>query len=259
MGARTYDPLMEFSTPYSYVGGNPVNLTDPTGMSSECANRGHRGIEDLEAYLVECGSQTALTHKTDPRKELTREKDKGEIEGTQAQSQEKSELAEIDEARASIGEMGVLGAAIRSQLESNFAKDLFEHFWMDLGNATLNDEQFSKIVQEALFGDGRFRDTEGKDINVYTPWGSVTFGKVYSVSFYKSSEYGLAFGTANLYFDLQGNPIGFRDYYDFDHQPAGQRSTSAEGKTRAVAKASEIANRGTPYSITYGFAPKLIF
>ena len=97
MGARTYDPLlgifmqidplMEFSTPYSYVGGNPVNLTDPTGMSSECANRGHRGIEDLEAYLVECGSQTALTHKTDPRKELTREKDKGENE--QSKSQEK--------------------------------------------------------------------------------------------------------------------------------------------------------------------------
>ena len=88
MGARTYDPLlgifmqidplMEFSTPYSYVGANPVNLTDPTGMSSECANRGHRGIEDLEAYLVECGSQTALTHKTDPRKEIEREETEDE-------------------------------------------------------------------------------------------------------------------------------------------------------------------------------------
>ena len=96
MGARTYDPLlgifmqidplMEFSTPYSYVGANPVNLTDPTGMSSECANRGHRGIEDLEAYLVECGSQTALTQKVDPQKEKSKEiereeeKKEGDIE-----------------------------------------------------------------------------------------------------------------------------------------------------------------------------------
>ena len=70
------------------IGANPVNLAGPTGMSSECANRGHRGIEDLEAYLVECGSQTALTHKTDPRKELTREKDKGEED---LRSSEKSE------------------------------------------------------------------------------------------------------------------------------------------------------------------------
>jgi RHS repeat-associated protein len=39
------DPLQEFSSPYTYVGNNPLGYTDPTGMSS-CGS----------SYVTFCGS-----------------------------------------------------------------------------------------------------------------------------------------------------------------------------------------------------------
>ena len=41
------DPLMQFASPYVYAGNNPVSLTDPTGMSTEC-NEGEKE-EDCRA------------------------------------------------------------------------------------------------------------------------------------------------------------------------------------------------------------------
>ncbi|RNC83388.1 MAG: hypothetical protein ED557_11905 [Balneola sp.] len=44
------DPLMEFSSPYTYVGNNPLNYTDPTGMSSCGAYVAYCG-QDGEIYM----------------------------------------------------------------------------------------------------------------------------------------------------------------------------------------------------------------
>ncbi|MBO6524849.1 MAG: RHS repeat-associated core domain-containing protein [Balneolaceae bacterium] len=41
------DPMQEFASPYVYAGNNPVSLTDPTGMSTEC-NEGEKE-EDCRA------------------------------------------------------------------------------------------------------------------------------------------------------------------------------------------------------------------
>ena len=108
MGARTYDPLlgifmqidplMEFSTPYSYVGGNPVNLTDPTGMSSEdCADRGV-GDEFSAEFASPC------TRAEVKQAEIEREKDKSE-----AESEKRQQVDPIRKPNPKVGEMEIFG------------------------------------------------------------------------------------------------------------------------------------------------------
>ena len=91
MGARTYDPLLgifqqidpllEFASPYSYVGGNPVNSTDPTGMSS-CAENGEVGLYSAESSdpcdnaVSSKSDETTIAREENENKEVNIQDDK---------------------------------------------------------------------------------------------------------------------------------------------------------------------------------------
>jgi len=70
------------------------------------------------------------------------------------------------------------------------------------------------------------------------------------VSFYSSPEYDKVFGSATLYYNNQGNIVGFYDLYDFDSKPWGERSIKNEIITRMVNIVSPSTAK--PFSIRYG-------
>ena len=87
------------------------------------------------------------------------------------------------------------------------------------------------------------------------PSGNVVgHGSKRAVSFYSSSEYDKAFGTATLYYNSKGNIIGFFDHYDFDSKPWGERSVKNELITRAVETVS--SSEAKDFKIRYGYSKR---
>ena len=87
------------------------------------------------------------------------------------------------------------------------------------------------------------------------PSGNVVgHGSKRAVSFYSSSEYDKAFGTATLYYNSKGNIIGFFDHYDFDSKPWGERSVKNELITRAVETVSP--SEAKDFKIRYGYSKR---
>jgi len=80
--------------------------------------------------------------------------------------------------------------------------------------------------------------------------GTTNKGTTRVVNFYNSKEYSLVFGRSTLFYNKQGNIVGFHDKYDFDSKSWGTRSTTNEIKTRMVRWASPKTAK--PYYIRYG-------
>ncbi|HEX9503000.1 MAG TPA: hypothetical protein VF974_01595 [Patescibacteria group bacterium] len=74
---------------------------------------------------------------------------------------------------------------------------------------------------------------------------------VKTISFYSSDRYDKAFGTATMLYDPQGKAVGFYDKYDFDPKSWGDRSVSAETKTRMVFVASNFGG-AKDFNVYYG-------
>lgn len=72
-----------------------------------------------------------------------------------------------------------------------------------------------------------------------------------SVSFYGSSNYDCAFGTAQVFFNTSGVPVGFYDKYDFNALPWGARSIVAEIGTSIIGNLG-AAHGAKSYEIFYG-------
>jgi hypothetical protein len=144
--------------------------------------------------------------------------------------------------------LGLMGNQVRERAGSEFSKNLFENYWTGGGDVELSGQRFAGILLYVKDND----PTAGKPTNVV--FSNDAHGTQKSVSFYSSSEYDKAFGTATLYYNTKGNIVGFYDRYDFDSQPRGQRTLKNEIITRAVNFVSPKS--ATPFSIRYGQSKK---
>ncbi|MFN4144414.1 MAG: hypothetical protein ACK4GN_01230 [Runella sp.] len=139
-------------------------------------------------------------------------------------------------------DLGLIGNAIRNQAGSEFAKDMFERYWLGLGDYTLPANIFAEAVSVAQ----PTNDTQSKGQKVLN--GILCNG--YERSFYHNEKFRFAFGTATIYYAQNGNPMGFYDRYDFDSKPWGQgKTTKAEAITRMVRQFSPPNARS--FDITY--------
>ena len=76
------------------------------------------------------------------------------------------------------------------------------------------------------------------------------------VSFYNAStDLKYSYGTATVTFDSVGSPVGFRDTYDFNSMPIGDRDLKSEGITRAVGIIGAAGGNAKPVTIVHGVAP----
>jgi hypothetical protein len=139
----------------------------------------------------------------------------------------------------------VVGNAIRDQAGSAFSQDMFQNYWLSKGNVNLSQQRFNSIVKAAGI-------VKGSPRPVTLSNGQQGVAKVHS--FYNSPEYGLALGSATIYYDQAGTAVGFYDNYNFAAKPWGERSYTNEIKTRAV-NAAGTAQGATPFSIYYGIRP----
>lgn len=120
---------------------------------------------------------------------------------------------------------------------------MFEHYWIGGGTYTLSLQRFIAIVTWAGKAGAENLPELRTKFN-----GQDAIAR--NVSFYASPEYSLAFGTATIYYDLNNDPIGFYDVYNFDAKDWGTRSFSNEVKTRMVLGASVFSN-AIPFIIKF--------
>jgi hypothetical protein len=138
---------------------------------------------------------------------------------------------------------GAVGNSIRDRAGSDYAKGLFENYWLGSGNVVLTKERFCDIVGYA--------QSTGQSSNkgVLTNFhGQASIAVV--TNFYNSDTYSTAFGRATIYYDLNGDAIGFHDNYDFNSLPFGTRSFGNEMKTRAVNAAGQLYG-AQPFNIDF--------
>ena len=129
-------------------------------------------------------------------------------------------------------DLGRIGNAIRDvsgKLNSDFEQRMFARYWKGKGNYTLSSVEFNEILSSA-------RVTSVGDNYI-------------TISLYDSAKYDYAIGTATLYYSSENSILRFYDKYDFDPQPYGGRSYSAELATTFTAVASPSTSRS--FEINY--------
>lgn len=140
---------------------------------------------------------------------------------------------------------GFIGDLIYNNCGSEIEQECFDNYWNGCGNMQLSSNTWSGV---SSYAQGYIGSNYQNGTRV------IINGKTYfknSVSFYGNSAYDCAFGTATVYFDSSGNPVGFSDNYDFNSMPWGERSVPAEIGTRTIGALGE-SHGAANFSIGYG-------
>lgn len=107
-----------------------------------------------------------------------------------------------EESRPALGLVGGLG---RAKLMSDYAKDLFENYWLKKGPFQVSEPRFQDIANYAATQ----KPLASKWVT--GPDGEPLEQREYS--FYGSPDYAQALGRATLFYSTDGKPVGFYDYY----------------------------------------------
>ena len=138
--------------------------------------------------------------------------------------------------------LGPIGNGIRDQVDSSIEKDLFEHYWFGSGtDVDLTREQYKRIV-----GIVAGLKPTGDPIEIVSG-GRTLIRKQFA---FPDGEFDAAFGTASVFYDKDGNAVGFYDNYNMDIH---KRDTpEATLKVGAVQGACILAMKCQPFDISYG-------
>ena len=251
----TMDPLAEkyYSTsPYAYCVNNPMRFVDTDGKWVEDAN-GNLVAEKgdnawtLAKYLntsAEISTKMLNCQGYSINEEGILNLKVGDIFKVERESPKPKERMDL----------GFLGNNIRKRAGSEFSKNLFENYWNGNGDFELSGERFAGILLYVKENAPKYSN-QMPAIFIDANNGKVVgHGTKRVVSFYSSSEYDKAFGTATLYYNSKGNIIGFFDHYDFDSKPWGERSVKNELITRAVETFSP--SEAKDFKIRYGYSKR---
>ena len=134
---------------------------------------------------------------------------------------------------------------IRDLLPRGFSRDMFDNYIQGKGDYELSPDRFQDIVNAAnAMPPPKLKDVVG-------PNGEYLQRRIYNFS--DSPDYEKSLGSARLFYDRSGQPVGFYDNYNFD--PAkNKRSTPHELETRAMYGVHALGwtPSAKPFQIRYG-------
>lgn len=133
---------------------------------------------------------------------------------------------------------------IRDLLPRGFSRDMFDNYIQGKGDYELSRDRFQDIVNAAnAMPPPKLKDVVG-------PNSEYLQRRIYDFS--DSPDYRRSLGSASLFYDRSGQPVGFYDKYNFD--PAiGKRKSWPEIQTRMMhAGRSLLPEAAKPFQIRYG-------
>lgn len=141
-------------------------------------------------------------------------------------------------------DLGPLWNAVRDVLPRGFSRDMFDNYVQGEGDQDLDPNRFQDIVNTAS------KLQQPQSTVVTGPNGEQLQRRVYNFS--ASPDYKLSLGSASLFYDQDGKPVGFYDDYNFD--PAiNKRSWLHEAETRTMhAMHPLLPAQAKPFQIRYG-------
>lgn len=141
---------------------------------------------------------------------------------------------------------------VLSKMDTVFEWECLFHYVKDNGKTMhLSDDIFKQaslvIAREQEKAGGKLAGTTPVQID-----GKQYYSKC--ISFYGDNAFDYVFGVSTVYFDAEGNPVGFYDVYDFDPAPQKKRG----GKEEELVEQMDLLAKsgiGKPYKILYGIHP----
>lgn len=139
--------------------------------------------------------------------------------------------------------------SIRDLLPRGFSRDMFDNYILGKGDYQLSPGRFQDIVDTTA----RLRQPPSNPVYVTGLNGEPLQRVTYNFS--SAPDYARSLGSASLFYDGAGNPVGFYDDYNFD--PAvDKRKLWPEIETRAVHAVHPFLPATTrPFQIRYGLYP----